>query len=37
MKEAEGEMDWEAFWALPTGNVPHDIAVQATIDSRGDR
>jgi prevent-host-death family protein len=37
MKPAEREMDWEAFWARPKGNVPHDIAVQATIDSRGDR
>jgi prevent-host-death family protein len=38
MKEAkQEEMDWEAFWALPAGNVPHDIAVQALIDSRGDR
>ena len=37
MKEAKQKMDWEAFWALPAGNVPHDIAVQAVIDSRGDR
>jgi antitoxin (DNA-binding transcriptional repressor) of toxin-antitoxin stability system len=31
------EMDWEAFWAMPRPNVPKDVAVQALIDSRGDR
>ena len=31
------EMDWEAFWALPRPNVPHDVAVQAAIESKGDR
>ena len=36
-KPPKQKMDWEAFWALPAGNVPHDIAVQAVIDSRGDR
>ena len=36
-KAPKQKMDWEAFWALPAGNVPHDIAVQAVIDSRGDR
>ena len=30
-------MDWEAFWAMPRPNVPKDVAVQALIDSRGDR
>ena len=30
-------MDWEAFWKLPKPNVPHDIAVQAAIDAKGDR
>jgi len=30
-------MDWEAFWKLPAANVPHDIAVQAAIDAKGDR
>jgi prevent-host-death family protein len=30
-------MDWETFWKLPTANVPHDIAVQAAIDAKGDR
>jgi hypothetical protein len=33
----EQEMDWEAFWARPKANVPHEVAVQACIDSRGDR
>ena len=33
----EKEMDWEAFWAMPRPNVPHDVAVQAAIESRGDR
>jgi prevent-host-death family protein len=31
------EMDWDAFFAAPAGNVPHDIAVQAAIEGRGDR
>jgi len=37
LKLPEQEMDWEAFCARPRANVPHDIAVQAVIDSRGDR
>jgi antitoxin (DNA-binding transcriptional repressor) of toxin-antitoxin stability system len=31
MKPAEREMDWEAFWAIPTGNVS-DEAVKEAID-----
>jgi prevent-host-death family protein len=31
------EMDWDAFFAEPLGNVPHDLAVQAAIEGRGDR
>jgi prevent-host-death family protein len=31
------EMDWEAFWARPKANVSKEVAVQALIDSRGDR
>jgi len=31
------EMDWDAFFAEDVGNVPHDIAVQAAIEGRGDR
>jgi hypothetical protein len=37
MTMPEQEMDWEAFWAMPRPNVPHDIAVQAAMDGRGDR
>jgi hypothetical protein len=28
------EMDWDAFFAEPVGNVSHDIAVQAAIEGR---
>lgn len=31
------KMDWDAFWKLPKPNVPHDVAIQAAIDSKGDR
>lgn len=37
LKLPKQEMDWETFWALPKPSVPHDIAVQACIDGRGDR
>jgi antitoxin (DNA-binding transcriptional repressor) of toxin-antitoxin stability system len=37
LKMPEEVMDWDAFFALPAGNVPHDVAVQAAIDGRGDR
>jgi prevent-host-death family protein len=30
-------MDWEAFWAIPTGDVPHDVAVEAAIWAKGNR
>jgi prevent-host-death family protein len=30
-------MDWDAFWKLRTGNVPHDVAVKAAIEAKGDR
>ena len=33
----EQEMDWDLFWSRPKANVPHDVAVQAAIDGRGDR
>ena len=37
MKLAEKEMDWDAFWALPTGSVS-DEAGKAAIDwDRGER
>jgi antitoxin (DNA-binding transcriptional repressor) of toxin-antitoxin stability system len=37
MTVPEQEIDWELFWSRPKANVPHDVAVQAVIDSRGDR
>ena len=37
MPEEEGEMDWDAFFRLPAGNVETETAIQAVIDSRGDR
>jgi antitoxin (DNA-binding transcriptional repressor) of toxin-antitoxin stability system len=36
-KPPEKEMDWDLFWSMPRADVPHDIAVQATIEGRGDR
>lgn len=30
-------IDWEAFWAIPTGDVPHDVAVEAAIWAKGNR
>jgi len=36
MKLPENGMDWELFWSRPKASVPHDVAVQAVIDSRGD-
>ena len=37
MKLPEQEMDWEAFWALPKAKISHRRAVQAALESRGDR
>jgi len=37
LKPAEQEMDWVPFWARPRANIPKEIAIQAVIDSRGDR
>jgi hypothetical protein len=37
MKLPKEEMDWDAFFSLPTGNVPRDVAIKALIESRGDR
>ncbi|MGB9028563.1 MAG: type II toxin-antitoxin system prevent-host-death family antitoxin [Acidobacteriaceae bacterium] len=31
------QMDWDAFFELPTGNVPREVAIRAVIESRGDR
>lgn len=37
MTMPEREIDWDSFFRLPAGHVAHEVAVQATIDSRGDR
>ena len=37
LKLPERKMDWDAFFAMPAGNVPRDVAVRALIESRGDR
>jgi len=37
LKLPEQEMDWDAFWARPKADIPKEIAIQAVIDSRGDR
>ena len=37
MKMPEEEMNWDEFFRLPAGNVPHQLAVEAAIESRGDR
>jgi prevent-host-death family protein len=37
MKMPEEEMDWKLFFGDRTGGVSHEAAVQAVIDSRGDR
>jgi len=37
MKPAKEKMDWDAFWRLPAGNVPRDVAVEAAIWAKGER
>ena len=37
LKLPEREMDWDEFFSIPTGNVPREVAIQALIESRGDR
>ena len=37
MKEAEQEMDWEAFWALPRPTVSDEAAREAIEWAKGDR
>ncbi len=37
MKMPEQEMDWARFFEERAGSVSHEAAVQASIDSRGDR
>ena len=31
------QMDWDEFFSLPTGNVPREVAINALIESRGNR
>jgi prevent-host-death family protein len=35
MKLPTQEINWESFFSLPKGNVPHHVAVQAARESRG--
>jgi prevent-host-death family protein len=37
MKMPEQEMDWDLFFRERAGDVPHETAVRAAIESRGDR
>lgn len=37
LKLPEEEMDWDAFWKLPTGDVPRDVALEAAIWAKGER
>ena len=36
MKEARQKMDWEAFWALPAGNVSDEAVKEAIEWAKGD-
>ena len=37
LKMPEKEVDWDAFFQLPAGNVSTEVAVQAAVKGRGDR
>ena len=37
LKMPEEVMDWERFFLTPTGNVSQELAVEAALESRGDR
>lgn len=37
MKMPEQEMDWDRFFSHPAGQVSREAAVEAVIDTRGDR
>jgi prevent-host-death family protein len=37
MKLPQQEMDWQLFFSSPKGNVSRKVAVDAAIESRGDR
>ena len=37
MKLPQEEMDWKLFFSRPKGNVSRKVAVDAAIESRGER
>ena len=37
LKMPEEAIHWDEFFLLPAGNVPHQTALDAAVDSRGDR
>jgi prevent-host-death family protein len=37
LKMPEEEMDWSEFFLAPAGTVSREVAVEAAIESRGDR
>jgi prevent-host-death family protein len=37
LKMPEEEMDWSEFFLVPAGQVSRKVAVEAAIESRGDR
>ncbi len=37
LKMPEEAMDWDQFFRAPAGNVSKDLAVEAALESRGDR
>ena len=37
LKMPEEEMDWNQFFLAPAANVSSEVAVEAAIESRGDR
>jgi antitoxin (DNA-binding transcriptional repressor) of toxin-antitoxin stability system len=37
MRLPQQKMDWKLFFSLPKGNVSREVAVDAAIESRGDR
>ena len=37
LKMPEEAMDWDGFFLAPAGNVSQELAVEAALESRGDR
>ena len=37
MKMPAEALDWDDFFAIQVSNIPHEVATQAALDSRGDR